>query len=103
MILVLLAVAPASAQEHPTGISGRVTTMDGTLFARARIRVVNRATKKSVSALTDWNGEYFVQVQPATYDVFVEADSWRPERRKGLKVTEGNRLVVDFVLYPARM
>lgn len=102
LILALLSSVSAGAQETPTGISGRVTTEDGSLFPQARVRVVDRATKKSVTAVTDGDGEYSLQLPPATYDVFVEAESWKPGRRKGLKVVRGVRLIVDVVLSPGK-
>jgi hypothetical protein len=76
--------------------------VDGALFPKAQVRFINRSTKRSISVLTDFNGEYFVELTPGTYDVFVEAASWKPARRKKFKVEKGVQYVVDFVLNPGK-
>jgi hypothetical protein len=92
------------AEQYPSGISGRVTMLDGSVLSGAEIRTVQSKTKLFLTAKTDDKGEYTILLEPGTYDVFVKMPSWnmKPVRRKNIGVITNAKSIVDFVLQPPR-
>src|SRR5687767_11291329 len=77
------------AQAKCGGIEGRVTTPEGWLLPEARVFFVSKETKKTASADSTEDGEYWVCLSPGTYDVSVEARGFKNAKRKDIKVTYG--------------
>jgi hypothetical protein len=51
-----------------------------------------------VTTETDGKGEYSMCLSPGTYDVLADALSFKPGRRKSIKVDESSISIIDFVL-----
>ena len=75
-----------------------MTTPEGWLLPEARIFFVNKETKKTASADSTEDGDYWVCLSPGTYDVSVEARGFKNAKRKDIKVNYGERNVIDFPL-----
>jgi hypothetical protein len=72
------------------------------MFPHAELRIVDRRTKRELVVRTDDGGAYEVALHPGVYDVTVAVESWRPAKRKGLKVGPDVYCIVDFVLRPGK-
>jgi hypothetical protein len=94
---------PSFAQEKfKSGISGRVTDLQGAVVFDAWIRVIRRSTKKVVHEVkTNESGEYAVDVEADVYEVEAEAVGFKKAKRKYIPVSSEARNLVDFVLVPA--
>ena len=93
---------PSLAQtKFKSGISGRVTDVQGAMVADAWISVIRRSTRKVVHQVkTDETGEYAVDLEPDIYEVEADAHGFKKVKRKYIPVSSEGRNVVDFVLVP---
>lgn len=93
---------PSLAQtKFKSGISGRVTDLNGSVVVDAWISITRRSTKKVVHQVkTDQIGEYSVDLEPDIYEVEAEAAGFKKVKRKYIPVQSEGRNIVDFVLGP---
>jgi len=90
VFLVLLAAAPAAAQESVT-ISGTVTASDGTPQAGATVTV----DQTGATALTDEQGKYALSVPPGDHSVRVQA-AGKADVEKRVVAQAGAPATLDF-------
>src|SRR5262245_1401585 len=101
--LVIALTAPLSLksihiQQSCAGIKGRVTTEDGAVISRADIGILNNETKQRQKTQTNGEGEYSMCLSPGRYDIIAETVSFKPTKRKAIKVEASAKSIVDFVL-----
>jgi hypothetical protein len=98
-VVAMLAGGPASAQVLYGSLTGTVTDSTGASVKGAKVEVVNVGTGAPKTAMTDERGVYlFTDLPPGTYNVTIEAPSFRPVLRKDAKVTTNAVLRVDAQL-----
>jgi len=102
-LLLYLVFAASIAHAQGVGssgsINGTVTDPGGGFVAQATIIAVEAGRGIQYTAVTDSNGEYRLAVlPPATYDVTVKITGFQAEVQKGVVVTVGATVVVDFHL-----
>src|SRR5215471_11328340 len=102
---LLLYLVSAASMAHAQGvgssgiINGTVTDPGGGVVAKATIIAVEAGRGIQYTAVTDSNGEYRLAVlPPATYDVTVKITGFQAEVQKGVVLTVGATVVVDFHL-----
>jgi hypothetical protein len=98
---LLLAASAAHAQGVGASgdIKGTVTDASGGLLPKVAVAVVETEKGFRRTTTTDDNGQYRVGgLPPATYDVSVEVTGFQREIRKGVVVTVGHTVVLDFQL-----
>jgi hypothetical protein len=88
--------------QYVSGISGRVTTLDGSIVIGVEIQVFQGKKKLDIKAVTDRQGEYSIELKPGIYNFMVEWPSWKPAKRKNIKVEANGKSAVDFVLQPGK-
>ena len=93
---------PSRAQEKfKSGISGRVTDLNGSVVVDASISFIRRSTKKVVYEVKTNNiGEYAVDLEPDLFVVEAEAVGFKKAKRRYISVESQGRNLVDFVLEP---
>jgi len=99
--LLLLAPAAALAQSNAvTGqILGTVTDPDGGVLPGTTIEATNVDTGLVRRAIADASGFYRIDLLPSgTYDVKATMDGFKTEIQKGVRVTLGSAIRVDFKL-----
>jgi hypothetical protein len=101
LLVVLMSVASASAQETRATLTGRITDATGAVVPSAQITVTQTDTGVETEAVTSKAGEYTVPfLQPGPYQLSVSAPGFRSFVHKGITlqteqtVTENVKLVV---------
>ncbi len=102
-VLVCVFVATGSASAQGVGASGDITGTvsdpSGAAVAKATILVVETDKGIQHTAETDTSGEYrLAGLPPATYDVTVKISGFQMAVQKGVILTVGATVVVDFQL-----
>src|SRR5262249_43238681 len=102
-LLLCLVFATGTAHAQGVGssgsINGTVTDPGGGSVPKATIIAVETDRGIQYTATTDSNGEYrLAGLPPATYDVTVKMARFGTEVRKGVVLTVGATLMVDFQL-----
>jgi hypothetical protein len=92
-----------AADQYVSGISGRVTTLDGSIVTGVEIQVFQGKKKLDIKAMTDRKGEYSIELKPGIYNFMVEWPSWKPAKRKNMNVGKDGKLTIDFVLQPGKI
>jgi TonB-linked outer membrane protein, SusC/RagA family len=88
-------IAVAKTRVQQTGrITGRVTSAEGMPLAGVSVRVVE--IDRTVS--TDQNGNFSINVQPATYTLVASYISYLSQRMENIRVEAGNDTPVNFQL-----
>ena len=102
VLAVLVGLAsPTSAQVTTADLEGTVTDDRGAGIAGARVSVVSVATGVARETVSATNGRYRVAaLDPAAYDVTVQAEGYGSEVRKNLVPELGRVARVDFQLAP---
>lgn len=99
MCLLLYSGAHAQGVGSSGEIKGTVTDPNGAVLPNTAIAVVGTATGLRRTAVTDDAGQYRVtNLPPATYDVSAELHNFDTAVRKGVTVTIGATVLVDFQL-----
>ncbi|HEX6284433.1 MAG TPA: carboxypeptidase regulatory-like domain-containing protein, partial [Pyrinomonadaceae bacterium] len=79
------------------GIEGKVTDPKGAGIPGATVKVTNKATKQTSTAVTDTEGRYKVEGLPAgTYDVAVSAEGFKDGQQAGVTVSDDSVKPVDL-------
>ena len=95
----LLLVSTLVQAQLPTGaISGRVADSTGAVIPGATVIVTNVETGRVQTTQTSAAGFYKVILPVGIYDVRVEAVSFRPEVRQGLRLAVAQEAVLNFGL-----
>jgi hypothetical protein len=102
LMVLSLPIRSSEAEQYPVGIAGRVTTLDGAVVSGAEIEFLQGKKKLTTKAKTDSKGEYWLELKPGIYDVSVELPSFKPAKRKNIKVEANGKSIVDFVLQPGK-
>jgi Carboxypeptidase regulatory-like domain len=97
----LLAIPAARAQGVGTSgnITGTVTDPSGAIIPRVSVIAVETARGTQYTATTDETGQYrLTGLSPANYDVTVQSTGFGTELQKGVVVTVGATVILDFHL-----
>jgi hypothetical protein len=102
-IFASLLLATSAAHAQGVGASGDIkgTVTDASGGVLPKVTVVVAETEKGLrrTAVTDDAGQYRVTgLSPATYDVRAELSGFQTEIRKGVNLTVGQTVIVDFQL-----
>ncbi len=100
-LVVCLWAVGVPAYGQGVGASGDIkgTASDASGAVLPKVKVTVAETEKGLrrSVMTDEKGQYRVAgLLPATYDVSAELSGFQSEVRKGIVVTVGQTVVVDF-------
>jgi len=100
LFVLLLSVGLAQGQFAQTStITGTATDTSGGALAGAKVQVTNTGTSISQSVDTDAQGRYTVAALPVgTYDVQATLAGFQTVVHKGVTLTVGGTVVVDFSL-----
>jgi hypothetical protein len=102
LLLCVLAVMPARAQETRGNISGTVRDAQG-IVPGATVRVVNINTNVTQTLVTNSRGYYEAPLlNPGDYRVEVEMQGFKKSARDGISLGVGQSLTADFTLEPRR-
>ena len=98
-LLLATSVAHAQGVGSSGDIKGTVTDSTGGVLPKVTMVVVGTETGLRHTTVTDDTGQYRVTgLSPATYDVRAELSGFQTEIRKGVNVTVGQTVIVDFQL-----
>src|SRR6202162_225952 len=100
-VCLLLATSLAHAQGVGSSgdIKGTVTDASGGVLPNVTVVVLETTKGLRRTVTSDDKGQYAVNgVVPGTYDVSVELERFQREVRKGVSVTIGQTVIVDFQL-----
>ena len=95
----LLAIPAARAQGVGTSgnITGTVTDPSGAIIPRVTVIAVETARGTQYTATTDETGQYrLTGLSPANYDVTVQSTGFGTQLQKGVVVTVGATVILDF-------
>ena len=67
-------------------------------MTQVSIRLVNKATKQSTRVQTNGEGEYTICLAAGIYDVFADAEGFKPAKRKSIKVETSAKSTIDFMM-----
>ena len=88
VLFVLLAFLVVAVSSHAQGlgsIAGRITDPEGASVANAKVTALQAGTGFSRTALSDTEGLFVIpSLQPATYDLSVEANGFSTARESGI-------------------
>jgi len=99
LTLILLFAVSGWAQTTFGSFLGAVRDPSGAVIANATVSLTNRGTSAKRSAATDQSGSYvFVNVEPGTYDLAVEAPGFQRSNFPSLILTARQTVRVDAAL-----
>jgi len=99
VLLALLLVAVSSYAQGLGSIAGRITDPEGASVANAKVTALQVGTGFSRSALSDTEGLFVIpSLQPATYDLSVEANGFSTARESGIVLLADQTLTVNVGL-----
>ncbi|MBC8164488.1 MAG: TonB-dependent receptor, partial [Bryobacteraceae bacterium] len=88
-ILALLSL-PLSAQRITSELAGTITDQSSGAVPNARLSVVDENTKRRLAVQSDGGGSYRVAgLTPGSFEITVEADGFRTEKRTGVTLDVG--------------
>ena len=104
----LLSISPSAVRAQGVGASGdirgTVTDSSGAAASQAKVTAVHVEKGILRTAGTEEKGEYQIAgLMPAVYDVSVELRGFQPQVHKGVVVTVGETVIVDFQLKVSTM
>jgi len=99
VLFVLLAFLVVAVSSHAQGlgsIAGRITDPEGASVANAKVTALQAGTGFSRTALSDTEGLFVIpSLQPATYDLSVEANGFSTARESGIILLADQTLTVN--------
>jgi len=99
LVIAVVAVNRAAAQVETATISGTATDSSGAVLAGANVNAKNIGTNITQSTVSDSVGRYRIPDLPiGTYDVSASLNGFQTVIHKGIVLTVGANLVVDFSL-----
>jgi hypothetical protein len=97
--LFLLIPAVLFAQSYHGEVRGLVTDPSHLVVSNAKVTLIDEARKVQQEAVSDSAGQYaFTRVDPATYQVVVEAPNFKRFSREGIVVGTQQSVTVDVAL-----
>ena len=97
LCLSLLFAAAGYAAETTASIIGTVLDDKGAPLSGATVTAVNTATNFTRSTTTEESGFYRVALLPSgTYNVTVEVTGFAKQVQKGIILTVGKEIILDF-------
>jgi hypothetical protein len=97
--LLILAAAPAKAQEVRGTITGRITDSGGAVIAGASVRIINTAQGTNAQVESNESGLFRVPYLLAgSYQMVVEAQGFKKYLRDGIVIRIGDTLETDAQL-----
>jgi hypothetical protein len=99
-VVVLVGGLPLLGQTSATGaVAGTIADPSGALVGGAQVAAINTANGLRRSTLTDKQGVYrFSLLEPGDYDIEVQTQNFKGERKTGIVVSVGETYVVNFAL-----
>jgi hypothetical protein len=98
-LLLVVGVTRMHAQAVTGTISGTVTDPSGAVIAGANVQVKDVGTGATQTTATNEQGRFNVpDLNVSTYDVAASKDGFQTVIHKGVTITVGSELVVDFTL-----
>lgn len=102
LLAALLAGAfifPCSSSAQTGAIEGTVADPSGAVLTGVRVQVTDSRTGAARSLTTDDTGYYSaLALLPGLYEIHLSRDGFQPQLRKGLRLSAGRTLRLDFVL-----
>src|SRR6266436_4136324 len=99
VLFALLFVAVSSHAQGLGSIAGRITDPGGASVANAKVTALQIGTGFSRTALSDSEGLFVIpSLQPATYNLSVEANGFSTSRESGIVLLADQTLTVNFGL-----
>ena len=93
LLLPVLYVCAAYAQDYRATISGKITDQHGAAIPNAKVRAVQRATNEVTAATTNQEGYYALNcLQPGVFDVEVEATGFSLQKHANLTLLVAQKL-----------
>src|SRR5262249_31199891 len=91
--------ALAQSQVASADLKGTIFDPSKAIIPGATVTAINVATGLARPTVSDQTGLYrFTLLQPGEYDVLVNMEGFAPQRRKGIVLTVGQSLIIDFNL-----
>jgi hypothetical protein len=104
VVVAILAVQPAFAQQTTGNIAGRVVDDQRSAVPGASVTATNTQTGAKRSVTSDAEGMYrFTALQIGTYDLIIELSGFATVDRKAVQVSVGQTLNLDIGLKIAKM
>src|SRR5262245_7840765 len=102
VVLLLMGVASASAQESRGSIAGLVADSSGGALPGVTVTIVNTGTNATIVQTTNDAGQYTgLFLLPGTYTVTVELSGFQKKEHQNVQVHVGERIQLDVTLAPA--
>src|ERR1017187_9410434 len=99
VLILLLAIPFALAQEFRGTINGVVTDVTGAVVVGAKIVAKETHTNTATSTVSDSSGQYTATfLLPGDYDISAEMPGFKEALRKGVHVGAGDNICVDIHL-----
>ncbi len=99
LFVLLLNVGPVQAQGQTATISGTATDASGAALVNAAVMATNTGTNAATSTVTDSQGRYRIsELQVGTYNVQATLQGFQTVIHKGVVLSVGGSIVVDFSL-----
>ncbi len=99
ILLLFVGAKRLQAQAVTGSISGTVTDSSGAVMAGANVEAKNTATGATQTTVTNDQGRFTVSdLNVSTYDVQASKSGFQTVVHKGVTITVGSQLVVDFAL-----
>jgi Carboxypeptidase regulatory-like domain len=99
LVGLALAAPALEAQTQTATLSGTASDNSGGVLAGAKIEAINVATNVSQSTVSDVNGRYTIPDVPiGNYEVQATLNGFQTVIHKGITLTVGANVVVDFTL-----
>jgi hypothetical protein len=99
LIVALMLVASASAQDTRGQILGTITDSGGAVVPGAVVRAINVNSGVESSAVTNSTGEYLIPfLIPGTYTIRAESTGFKRSERPGVEVRISERIPVNIQL-----
>lgn len=99
VVLALILVPAASAQQTTTAIQGTITDAGGAVVAGATVTVTSDDTGYTRTVTSEGSGIYaFAELSPGHYHLKVTKDGFKTAEQKGIELHVGSPLVVNVSL-----
>ncbi len=101
--LFVLLTSPLAARGAAGEISGSVRDESGTGLSGATVSLSGQGLREPSTRQTDGEGRYrFTAVAPGAYDLGFSLEGFAPEKREGVSVADGGRVIVTATLRRSR-
>lgn len=104
IVITAMSVVYVAAQATTAAVTGRVIDGQGNVVPGAKVTAKNRGTGVERSVIANSDGEYVIaELQPARYDLAVEAQSFSRALVEDLELNVGTRQTINFDLKPGNV